>query len=160
MLNAPEEDETRRAVAQTEEATDPVQVNPVRTVEEVPFVSIEQDQPGVAEPPVNLVDEPAEDSLPIVEEEPVFDDDPAMEEESIVDDEFLDTDLGIVDRWGFPVFDQTGMFRLVDLFIDGLSFGLLPPEDDLETPLNMSYLERQCIAQGLPEFVCRQRYGN
>lgn len=75
------------------------------------------------------------------------------------EDPFAASDLGLVDRWGYPVYDQTGTFTLLDMLVDGLSFGILPPAERYD-PVTMSYLERQCIAQGEPEFLCRQRYGN
>lgn len=68
--------------------------------------------------------------------------------------------FGLVDRWGFPLLDQVGPDVLLELFIDGLSFGILPADQpDPVGPSGFTQLERQCIAQGEPEFICRQRYG-
>lgn len=149
---------------------DQVQQNPVRVVGGTPVGGPSQDD-ATEEEPVDQMLPPDENAMadgemipeepleePVVEEEPV--DEIAPEDDPLFDDIPTFTDLGLVDRWGFPVYDQTGIFRLLDLAVDGLSFGMLPPPNDNQNVLNETRLEAQCIAQGEPEFICRQRYGN
>lgn len=149
--------------------TDETQENPVRVVGGTPVDGGSSSNDDVMDEPTDDAsgdmtvadDDPEMMELP-VDEEPVeeeIDDEEPVEEDPIFDDVPTLTELGLVDRWGFPIYDQTGMFRLLDLAIDGLSFGILPDPSGNQDALNRSRLEAQCVAQGEPEFICRQRYG-